>query len=68
MYLNPELNAYPHERMCGRCNPQPLVAPNVALPVTVGAILLQTSTALTMAHQHGPQAAWYNVQSVHERG
>ena len=25
-------------------------------------------TALTMAHQQGPQAAWYNDQSVHEPG
>ena len=56
--------------MCGRCSSQSLVAPTVALSVTLGVILSKRApvgTALTIAHQQRPQAAWYG-QTVHELG
>ena len=44
MCPNPETSACPHERMCGRCSPHPLVVLYVAFRVTLGFILPRTST------------------------
>ena len=56
--------------MYRRCSSRSLVAPNVALSATFGAVLLQTSAGQHSAYggSTATAAAWYNGQSVHEVG